>query len=76
MKRKVKFECYPEINDIIIEDSINFLNKNKEYWDPPFFFDTRTNLDIQKLQKTTEEFITDKLKNVLFYTKLDFICLK
>ena len=65
MKTKVKFECYPEINDTRIKDSINIINKNKENWDPPFFFDTKTNLDIQKLRKITDQFITDNLKNVI-----------
>jgi glucose-6-phosphate isomerase len=65
MKRRVKLECYPELNDTLIEDSINCINKNKNHWDPPFFFDTKTNLDIHKLQKITEELITDKLKNII-----------
>ena len=65
MKTKLKFECYPEINDTRIKDSINIINKNKENWDPPFFFDTKTNLDIQKLRKITDQFITDNLKNVI-----------
>lgn len=65
MKTKVKFECYPEINDTRIKDSINIINKNKENWDPPFFFDTKANLDVPKLRKITDQFITDNLKNVI-----------
>jgi len=65
MKTKVKFECYPEINETRIKASINIINKNKENWDPPFFFDTKTNLDIPKIRKITDQFITDNLKNVI-----------
>jgi len=65
MKKKVKFECYPEINDSMVEDSINLINKNKENWDPPFFFDTKTYIDLPKIQKITEQFITDNLKNII-----------
>jgi len=65
MKIKVKLECYPEISDSMVEDSINLINKNKENWDPPFFFDTKTYIDLPKLQKITEQFNTDNLKNII-----------
>lgn len=65
MKMNVKLECYPELTSTLIEESINIINKNKDHWDPPFFFDTESNLDIPKLQIITEQFITDKLKNII-----------
>jgi len=65
MKSNIKFEYYPEINDKIFEDSIKVIIKNKDLWDPPFFYDTKSYLDIQKIQKIVEPFITDELKNII-----------
>ncbi len=65
MKMNVKLECYPELNSTLIEESINIINKNKDHWDPPFFFDTESNLDIQKVQKIVGQFISDSLKNII-----------
>lgn len=38
MNSNIKFEYYPEINDMMLEDSINRIKLNKDIWDPPFFF--------------------------------------
>ncbi|MFX1378447.1 MAG: hypothetical protein ACFFA4_05085 [Promethearchaeota archaeon] len=65
MQTTVKFEGYPDIEDNIINDSISIIKKNKEHWDPPFFFDTKTYLDIPKLQKLIGHYITDNLKNII-----------
>jgi len=61
----LKLECYPELKDAMIEESIDLINKNKDHWDPPFFFNTKTNLDLPKLQKITGQFINDNLKNII-----------
>jgi glucose-6-phosphate isomerase len=65
MKIKVKFECYPDIIETMIKDSINTIKNNKENWDPPFFFDTKSYLDMSKIRKTTDQYITDNLKNII-----------
>ncbi|MFX0041189.1 MAG: hypothetical protein ACFFAB_17755 [Candidatus Heimdallarchaeota archaeon] len=65
MKIKVKFECYPDIIETTIKDSINTIKNNKENWDPPFFFDTKSYLDMSKIRKTTDQYITDNLKNII-----------
>ncbi|MFX0001843.1 MAG: hypothetical protein ACFE9C_03935 [Candidatus Hodarchaeota archaeon] len=65
MKIKVKFECYPDMLDTMIKNSINDIKNNKENWDPPFFFDTKTYLDLSKIQKITDQYITNNLKNII-----------
>ncbi len=65
MKSNIKFEYYPEINDKIFEDSLKDIIKNKDLWDPPFFFDTKSYLDINKIQQIVKPFITDELKNII-----------
>jgi glucose-6-phosphate isomerase len=65
MKNKVKFEGYPEVTDKMFNDSINIIKKNKENWDAPFFFDTKTYLDLLKIQEIVDPFITSDLKNII-----------
>jgi glucose-6-phosphate isomerase len=61
----MKFEYYPNINDSLLEDSVIDIKHNKDLWDPPFFFDTKTYLDINRIQQTTNQFITENLKNII-----------
>ncbi len=49
----------------MLKESIEIVKNNKEQWDPPFFFDTKTYLDIEKIQQATKQFITDELKNII-----------
>ena len=65
MNSNIKFEYYPEINDIMLEDSINQIKLNNHIWHPPFFFDTKTYLDIDKIQQTVKPFVTEELKNII-----------
>ena len=65
MKQNVKLEYYPEINNTLMEESIDLIKKNRENWDHPFFFDTKTHIDLTRIQNTTEQFITDTLKNII-----------
>ncbi|UCC19263.1 MAG: hypothetical protein JSV62_14345 [Promethearchaeota archaeon] len=65
MTLKVKIEYYPELDEAIIEDSINLIKNNKDKWDSPFFFDTKTYLDIKKIKKTLDPLITENLKNII-----------
>jgi len=65
MNTKIKLECYPEITDAIINDTINIIKKNKETWDPPFFFDTSTYLDLPKIRKTVDQYNIANLENII-----------
>lgn len=65
MKSKIKLEYYPKINDKLITNSIEVIKSNKDLWDTPFFYDTKSYLDIDKIQQTVEPFMTDKLKNII-----------
>ncbi len=65
MNPNIKFEYYPEINDAVLRDSINIIKNNKSNWDHPFFFDTKTYLDINKIQQATKQFLSDDLKNII-----------
>jgi glucose-6-phosphate isomerase len=65
MNLTTKFEYYPKITDSLLEDLINDIKHNKDLWDSPFFFDTKTYLDINKIQQMTNQFITENLKNII-----------
>ena len=65
MKSNIRLEYYPKISDKIFKESIEVIIKNKELWDPPFFFDTKHYLDINKIQETIKPFNTDELENVI-----------
>ncbi|MFX0005220.1 MAG: hypothetical protein ACFFA7_00410 [Promethearchaeota archaeon] len=65
MNLKVKFEGYPEITENLLNDSINIIKKNNQNWDPPFFFDTKTYIDILKIRETVDQYITNDLKNII-----------
>jgi glucose-6-phosphate isomerase len=65
MTTNVKFEGYPEINEKILNNSISIIKRNKENWDPPFFFDTKTYIDILKVQEIVDHYITKDLKNII-----------
>ncbi|MFX1420128.1 MAG: hypothetical protein ACFE9N_14520 [Promethearchaeota archaeon] len=65
MTSKVKIEYYPELEEKIIEDSINIIKINKEKWDPPFFFDTKTYFDIKEIKEVTDPLIIENLKNII-----------
>ncbi len=61
----LKLEYYPEINDKMIVDSINLIKKNKDHWDSPFFIDTKTHIDLSKIQNVANPFISETLKNII-----------
>ncbi|MFW9969700.1 MAG: hypothetical protein ACFFDF_05825 [Candidatus Odinarchaeota archaeon] len=61
----IKFECYPEIKDALIDESIDIIKKNKDHWDPPFFFDTKTYIDMPRIRNITDPYIAKTLKNII-----------
>jgi glucose-6-phosphate isomerase len=65
MNSYLELEYYPKITNEMLEESINLIKTNKEFWDKPFFFDTKTYLDLNQIQKITSNFITDNLKNII-----------
>lgn len=65
MSLRLKFEYYPKIDSALLKDANKFIQENKEKWDPPFFTDTKSHIDIEKIQQTTEHVINKNLRNVI-----------
>jgi len=62
---KLKLENYPNVNEDQLRNSINIVNKNKEKWDPPFFTDTKTHINLEKIAQTSQNYSKDDLKNII-----------
>ncbi|TFG24791.1 MAG: hypothetical protein EU529_03120 [Promethearchaeota archaeon] len=65
MSLRLKFEYYPKIESALLKDANKVIQQNKEKWDPPFFTDTKSHIDIEKIQKTTKHVINKDLRNVI-----------
>jgi len=59
------FEYYPKIDANLLELSKKIVLSNKSKWDPPFFTDTESYIDLDEIQQTSKDFLDDKIKNVI-----------
>ena len=67
MSIRLKLEYYPEISKEFISNSLNLINNNKYKWDKPFFIDTNTYIDIDKIQEAANQFDLDNIKNLVLF---------
>jgi len=65
MYKNLKIESYPSLNDDMLQAAINKIKENKKKWDKPFFFDTKSYLDIDQVNKTVEPFLSEETKNII-----------
>jgi len=65
LKKNLKFEYYPKISEEIFQQSINSIELAKDTWDKPFFFDTKSYLDMDRIQQTSKRYNTDEIENVI-----------
>ncbi len=61
----MKFEYYPIINDNLLKSAIGMINNTKSKWDPPFFTDTKSNLDLENIKHTAAPFLNDRIENII-----------
>jgi len=61
----VKIEYYPFVSDEILEEAITIIKNNRERWDPPFFIDTKSYIDIENIKTISNQFINEKIKNII-----------
>ncbi|MHA2181393.1 MAG: hypothetical protein ACXAAH_08225 [Promethearchaeota archaeon] len=65
MKKKLKLEYYPSLNNNIINKSIDRIKENRNKWDSPFFFDTKSYLEMNQIKQTIKPFLSEKIKNII-----------
>jgi len=61
----LNFEYYPKIDANLLEISKKIVLSNKSKWDPPFFTDTESYIDLDEIQQTSKDYLGDKIKNVI-----------
>jgi glucose-6-phosphate isomerase len=65
MSLNIKFEYYPRIMSDILENRLKLVKNNKEKWDKPFFTDTNTYLNLEKIKNVSDQFLSHDLKNII-----------
>jgi len=65
LKLGLNIEYYPRIKNTILEESIEAIQDNRLKWDPPFFINTKSYLNIENIQQTCEPFINDEISNII-----------
>ncbi len=65
MSLGIKCEYYPRITREILENRLKMVRENKKKWDDPFFNDTKTYLNLEQIKQVSNQFINDKLKNII-----------
>ncbi len=61
----LNFEYYPKIDAKLLEISKKIVLSNKSKWDPPFFTDIESYIDMGEIQQISKDFFGDKIKNVI-----------
>jgi len=61
----LSLEYYPELKRDFITKSYHLIEKNRKKWDPPFFTDTKSYIDMKKIQDVSTQFNLDLIKNVI-----------
>jgi glucose-6-phosphate isomerase len=62
---KIKLEYYPKIEENKLQDAIDLIGKNKDKWDPPFFFNTKSYLDLKQIEEVSSRLQLEGVENVI-----------
>jgi glucose-6-phosphate isomerase len=65
LKKNLKLEYYPILNRDLLDEAINKIKNNRNKWEEPFFFDTKSNLDINQITRTIKPYLSEKIKNII-----------
>ncbi len=65
MTSRFKLEYYPEINEKLLNKSIELIEDNKNKWDAPFFTDTETHVNMTEINNASQEFLNDHIENII-----------
>ncbi len=65
MNLDLYLEYYPTLKEEILKDFVQKIEENKTKWDKPFFSDTKSYLDLNQIRQTANQFLNDKIKNII-----------
>jgi len=61
----LEIEHYPKLDEEDISKFVKIINQNKDKWDSPFFIDTRSYIDMNKIRETANQFLNEEIKNLI-----------
>jgi glucose-6-phosphate isomerase len=65
VKKNLKVEYYPSLDNDSLKELINRIKENRNKWDSPFFFDTKSYLDINQSKQMIKPFLSEKIRNII-----------
>ncbi|MFX0180171.1 MAG: hypothetical protein ACFE78_08260 [Candidatus Hodarchaeota archaeon] len=65
MGKDFELEYYPKINNSQIEEIINIIVERKDNWDSPFFVDTKTFINLDKIKSIFNSLNVDNIQNII-----------
>ncbi|MHA1724720.1 MAG: hypothetical protein ACTSXH_07740 [Promethearchaeota archaeon] len=61
----LQVEFYPKINEQLLNDSLSVIKKNQEKWPFPFFKNTHSYLNFEKIENIVNRFRNEMLENII-----------
>lgn len=65
MNEKIKLENYPGVPEEQLKNLITVITRNKEKWAKPFFTDTKTHLNLEKITQASQDYLKDEIKHII-----------
>ncbi len=65
MGKNFKLEYYPKLKNSQIEEIIDIITERKENWDSPFFTDTKTFINLDKIKSIINSLNIDNVQNII-----------
>jgi len=65
MGKDFELEYYPKLKNIQVEEIINIIAERKENWDSPFFVDTKTFINLDKIKSVLDSLSIDNIQNII-----------
>ncbi|MFX0076896.1 MAG: hypothetical protein ACFE96_15735 [Candidatus Hermodarchaeota archaeon] len=65
MNEILRFENHPKMDTKLLDNSIKRILSNKDKWDPPFFTDTESYINMGELQQVSKDFLERGVENII-----------
>ncbi|MFX1495022.1 MAG: hypothetical protein ACFFBZ_12120, partial [Promethearchaeota archaeon] len=65
MGKDFELEYYPKLNNSQIEEIINIIAERKDKWDSPFFVDTKTFINLDKIKLVLNSINIENIQNII-----------
>ncbi|KKK45632.1 MAG: Glucose-6-phosphate isomerase [Candidatus Lokiarchaeum sp. GC14_75] len=65
MDKNLKIEYYPKIDKDLLQESISKIQLNKDKWNSPFFFDTKSYVDIELVKESSSPYLLNRIQNII-----------